>query len=126
MSSSTLGDSLTTENYLTFDSLDFKVRSEPGDGRRTDSDPGAGKCLHDKDVVFLQANDKDYMWITGGRSTGNNVAITRNIWSSIMKQAQKDIISGLYAFTIQVQVIIETLWHVSLYVLRANGREMRD
>ena len=81
MSSSTLGDSLTTENYLTFDSLDFKVRSEPGDGRRTDSDPGAGKCLHDKDVVFLQANEKDYRWITAERGISEH-AFPENIWKN--------------------------------------------
>ena len=60
------------------DAYEWQVRSTAGDGSRSYTDPKHGECLVHGELVFLQVNGMDNRWLSGGRGSGNEGAITRN------------------------------------------------
>jgi len=62
-----------SETYL------WTVRSESGDGNRDDPDPKSRDCVAYNDKVFLQVNNLNNRWLTGGRGFENYDVETRNI-----------------------------------------------
>jgi len=77
---------INTRNYLDGDyeqqkstsTYQWTVRSESGDGRREDLDPLAGRPVFYSDTIFLQVNNLNNRWLTGGRDSGNNNVYTKN------------------------------------------------
>jgi len=59
-------------------SYEWTVRSVPGNGERSYLDPLNGNCLQEGNGIFLQVNNLDNRWLTGGRDVGNNGVYTRN------------------------------------------------
>ena len=68
-----------TETDVT--SYQWIVRSSIGDGTRTFPDPKEGDCLQYGDKIYLPVNTLDRRWLTGGRTSGNEVVETRDFFS---------------------------------------------
>ncbi len=60
------------------DKVQWTFRSQLGDGSTLAPDPLAGTCVKYGDKVFLQANNEDIKWLSGGRSSGNQMVLPRN------------------------------------------------
>jgi hypothetical protein len=63
-------------------SYKWTVRSTRGEGSRNYPEPKQGECLKYGDQIFLQVNNLDDRWLSGGRNSGNEGALTRNIFKS--------------------------------------------
>ena len=55
----------------------WKVRSTPGNGLLSDTDPKNGQCMHRNDAIYLQVRDNK--WLSGQRDSSGEVARTRNV-----------------------------------------------
>ena len=60
-------------------------RSSLGSGdsdASADVDPARGRCVQEHSFVYLQNNNKDHRWMSGGRSAENEQVVTRNALES--------------------------------------------
>ena len=79
-----LGSSYEQNNVANY--YKWKIRSTVGNGSTSNSDPKDGQCLLKDDIIYLQVMGMNSRWLSGGRSSGNEGVLTRNILGSSYEQ----------------------------------------
>jgi len=82
--------SIHSFNQREMSAYELTIRSSIIDDERIENEPRNGECVHFQDEVFLQVNDVDNRWLTGGRGSrrrkvttlqylGNRWIVRRNV-----------------------------------------------
>ena len=67
----------------------FILRSDLGSGVRSnkDDDPAYGKCVQDLSLIYLQSNQNDLLWLSGGRGDENQGVVAGNFNTDVATEA---------------------------------------